>query len=502
MSKSKKLSDFRQQAMNANKHTERGMKALEASMNEVGYTAPMIAAADGEIIAGSARHETAANVFGADVEPVVVESDGKRPIVVVRTDIKNAETRAAKRIGLLDNRVQEIDLSFDPLVLAQLYAEDKTLTAGLWSDDELTELLNEGVVAGDGDAEPQIDKAAELNKVWQVKTGDLWQIGDHRLLCGDSTKREDVERVMMGEKAELLHADPPYEMGKEKDGVQNDNLYREKLDVFQMEWWKAFRPSVTDNGSAYIWGNAEDLWRLWYRGGLRDSERLTFRNEIVWSKNGGQGIGSESHRQYATTSERCLFFMLGEQGFNNNADNYWDGWEPIRGYLDGERMKSSWSKPDVERILGSVNKTQNIFSNSHFNLITEVDYRKLQAAASGNAFKREYDDLKREFYSTRAYFNNAHDNMTDVWQFPRVTGDDRHNHATPKPVVMMCRAIKSSSSDAGIVCEPFAGSGTTLVACQNLSRKCRGIEISPDYCAVILQRMKDAFPNIEIKRHE
>ena len=67
MAKSRKLSDFRQQAMNANKHTERGMKALEASMNEVGYTAPMIAAADGEIIAGSARHETAASVFGADV---------------------------------------------------------------------------------------------------------------------------------------------------------------------------------------------------------------------------------------------------------------------------------------------------------------------------------------------------------------------------------------------------------------------------------------------------
>ena len=145
MVKSKKLSDFRQQAMNANKHTERGMKALEASMNEVGYTAPMIAAADGEIIAGSARHETAANVFGADIEPVIVESDGKRPIVVVRTDIKNAETRAAKRIGLLDNRVQEIDLSFDPLVLAQLYAEDKTLTEGLWSDDELTEIISDSM---------------------------------------------------------------------------------------------------------------------------------------------------------------------------------------------------------------------------------------------------------------------------------------------------------------------------------------------------------------------
>jgi hypothetical protein len=63
-------------------------------------------------------------------------------------------------------------------------------------------------------------------------------------------------------------------MGKENDGVQNDNLYAEKLDAFQMEWWKAVRPHVEDNGSAYIWGNAPDLWRLWYVGGLNDSERL------------------------------------------------------------------------------------------------------------------------------------------------------------------------------------------------------------------------------------
>ena len=292
-------------------------------------------------------------------------------------------------------------------------------------------------------------------------------------------------------------------MGKEKDGVQNDNLYREKLDVFQMEWWKAFRPSVTDNGSAYIWGNAEDLWRLWYCGGLRDSERLTFRNEIVWSKNGGQGIGSKTHRQYATTSERCLFFMLGEQGFNNNADNYWGGWDNIVAYLDTQRQLLGWGIKDAKRIAGHSEKSGcHWFDKSQWSMPTEEVYNAWQAAAKGEAFKREYDDLKREFYSTRAYFDNAHDNMTDVWQFPRVTGDDRHDHATPKPVVMMCRAIKSSSSNAGIVCEPFAGSGTTLVACQNLSRKCRGIEISPDYCAVILQRMKDAFPNIEIKHHE
>ncbi len=71
------------------------------------------------------------------------------------------------------------------------------------------------------DAEPQIDKAEELNKVWRVKPGDLWQIGSHRLLCGDSTKAEDVERLMGGEKAGAVVTDSPY--GINREGIINDD---------------------------------------------------------------------------------------------------------------------------------------------------------------------------------------------------------------------------------------------------------------------------------------
>jgi DNA modification methylase len=133
----------------------------------------------------------------------------------------------------------------------------------------------------------------------------------HRLLCGDSTKAEDVARLFDGATATMVHADPPYGMGKEKDGVANDNLYSEKLDAFQMEWWQAWRPHLPDNGSAYIWGNAPDLWRLWYCGGLSESERMTIRNEIVWDKANesgkydGNGIGSSIGRQFACIAERC-----------------------------------------------------------------------------------------------------------------------------------------------------------------------------------------------------
>jgi len=335
-----------------------------------------------------------------------------------------------------------------------------------------------------------------------TKPGDLWTLGKHRLLCGDSTKAEDVERLMGGEKAGMVHADPPYGMNKE---IENDNLHAAKLDAFQMAWWKACRPHVADNGSAYVWGNAEDLWRLWHVGGLRDSERLTFRNEIAWGKGGGGfGVGTESLRSYFP-EERCLFFMLGEQGFNNNADNYWEGWEAIRSALAADCEKMGWGPQDIERICG-VGMHGHWFTKSQWCFIPEEHYRKLQAAArehdafkrEHDAFKREHDDLKREhddlkreFYATRAYFDNTHDNMTDVWHFPRVTGEERHGHETPKPVAMICRAVSSSTPAGGLVLDPFLGSGTTLIAAEQLNRRCYGIEIEPLYCDVIVRRWQE-----------
>jgi DNA modification methylase len=370
------------------------------------------------------------------------------------------------------------------------------LTAWGFNTDELDEMFADFKLepeAGAGtDTEAQVNKADELRQKWGVELGQLWQLGEHRIICGDCTDPATVARLMGGEKAVLCHADPPYGMGKEKDGIANDNLYREKLDAFQMAWWRAARPHIEDNGSAYIWGNAEDLWRLWYVGGLKDSERLTLRNEIVWDKGHGQGMSSEDFRSYAPATERCLFFMLGEQGFNNNADNYWEGWEPIRAYLEQERKRAGWDVPAMKRVVGHSDLSRDHWTGkSQWNFPPEDVYKKLQAAARGNAFKREYDDLKREFYATRAYFDNAHDNMTDVWDFPRVTGDDRHGHATPKPVAMVERAIKSSCPDGGVVYVPFGGTAPEIVACQNLSRQCRAIELSPGYVAVAIQRFFD-----------
>jgi DNA modification methylase len=181
--------------------------------------------------------------------------------------------------------------------------------------------------------------------------------------------------------------------------------------------------------------------------------------------------------------------MVGEQGFSNNADNYWEGWEPIRQYLCTEWDKVS-PKKDWDKHLGNF-MGKHYFTKSQWSLPTEAEYKKLQGLAT-DAFKREYDELKREFYATRAYFDNTHDNMTDVWEYASVSGEERLGHATPKPLAMIERCIRSSSEENAIVIEPFLGSGTTLIAAEKTNRKCYGMEISPKYCDVVIQRWENA----------
>ena len=400
------------------------------------------------------------------------------------------------RILLADNRTTRLgddDKTMLADILSELALSDGGIDGTGYNAADLDALIDE--VSGGAELLTDADEIPEEVET-RCQPGDLWILGSHRLLCGDSTKVADVDRLMDGATASLIHADPPYGMGKEKDGVENDNLYVDKLDRFQMDWFRAFRRVLSDNGSVYIWGNAEDLWRLWFVGGLKDVERLTMRNEIVWWKGDAKtgkivGLGQSSGvlRSFCQLSERCLFFMIGEQGFNNNADNYWEGWEPIRKYLADEWDKFS-PKKDWDKHLGNF-MGKHYFSKSQWSLPTENEYKKLQALGV-DVFKRDYDELKREFYSTRAYFNNTHDNMTDVWDYPRVLGEDRLGHATPKPVSMIERCINSSSEADGIVIEPFLGSGTTLIAAEKTNRKCYGMEISPKYCDVIIQRWENA----------
>lgn len=293
-------------------------------------------------------------------------------------------------------------------------------------------------------------------------------------------------------KADLVFTDPPYGMKKEKDGVLNDNLNFDDLLEFNKKWIPLSFDCLKDNGSWYCWGDDEPLMDIYSEilKPMIKNQKATFRNLITWDKGSAKGQMESTLRMYAHADEKCLFVMCGVQGFNNNADNYFEGWEPIRSYLANEWRKIS-PKNDWDKYLGNA-MGKHYFTKSQWLLPTREQYEKLQEIGrSHDAFKREYDALKREYYSTRAYFDNTNDNMNSVWHFDRTGADEREltgGHATPKPIALCARAIKSSSREGEIVLDLFGGSGSTLIACEQLHRRCLMMEMEPKWCDVIIKR--------------
>lgn len=181
---------------------------------------------------------------------------------------------------------------------------DWDVIANEWSDEPLADwgLDVPGFEAveevGEADAEPQIDKAAELNKKWKVKSGDLWQIGVHRLLCGDSTKREDVERLMGGQKAVLMNTDPPYGdswVKKAQDmqehgyghshavlhgSIENDDLDEGELFTFLRAFLDVAKVAGDAPMPTYVWHGAK---RMLFEQALKDSGWFVHQ-PIVWVK--------------------------------------------------------------------------------------------------------------------------------------------------------------------------------------------------------------------------
>jgi DNA modification methylase len=342
-----------------------------------------------------------------------------------------------------------------------------------------------------------------------TKLGDIWQLGRHRLMCGDSTDKETVELLMDGKKADMVFTDPPYGMKKEADGVLNDNLNYDDLLAFNKQWIPLTFEALKDNGSWYCWGIDEPLMDI-YSHILKPMQRenkITFRNFITWKKENDNptmlfnGACSSNKRSFYT-NEKCLFVMCGVQCLTLNADQYWEKYEPIRKYLYDERIKCGWDIPIMKTIAGHSDKSRDHWtSKSQWNLPTKDVYEKFQAWARNNGVKafereyeslrREYESLRREYESLRAYFDGTASQCIDVWVHDVTSQKEREltgGHATPKPIALCSRAIKSSSRENESVLDVFGGSGSTLIACEQLDRTCYMMELDPKYCDVIIKR--------------
>ena len=462
---------------NARKHRKEDVQGIVNSIQQFGFDDPI-------------------GIWGPD--NLIVEGHGR--------------LLAAKQLGMETVPCIRLDHLNDEQRRAYALAHNKTAENSEWDFDILPEEL-ESIVDIDMsqfgfdinlDEEQQIveDEVPEVPQEPRAKLGDIYQLGQHRLICGDSTDPAVIDRLMDGVKADCVFTDPPYGMKKENEGVLNDNLNFDDLLDFNRQWIPLTFGALKDNGSWYCWGIDEPLMDIYSNilKPMAKENKITFRNLITWDKGNGQGQLSSGIMMYPIADEKCLFVMCGVQGFNNNQDNYFEGWEPVRQYLVGEAEKVGLTPQKLKEICG-VGMWSHWFGKSQFAFITEEHYKELQNYYSKkeydafkkeyDAFKKEYDELKKEYYSTRAYFDNTHDNMNNVWHFDRAGKDEREHtggHATPKPIALCSRAIKSSSREGEIVLDCFGGSGSTLIACEQLNRKCYMAELDPHYCDVIVER--------------
>lgn len=443
----------------------------------------------------------------------------KNPIIIDKNNIiicGHTRYRSAEQLGLKEIPCVYADDLTDEQVKAFRIADNKVSEKATWDfdllNDELSEILDidmdllgfdDNIELEEEKKEIVEDEIPEPPKVAKTKMGDIWQLGEHRLMCGDSTKKENFEKLMNDKKADLVFTDPPYGVGFENVGVLNDNQNENELIEFNKKWIKVMFDNIKDNGSFYIWGTERSLMNIYafILYDVEQKEKIIMRSLITWDKGLGQYQNAEYMRRYPVASEKCLFYMCGIQGFNNNADNYYEGWEPIRTYLDNERKKSGLTTKTINQLCGKKNMTQSAFTKGGFRLILEEDYKKIQDYCiknNINAFsveyeeiKKQYEEIKKQWYETRAYFDNTHDNMNDVWHFAKTSNKEREltgDHATPKPIALCSRAIKSSSRENEIVLDVFGGSGSTLIACEQLNRKCYMMELDPIYCDVIITR--------------
>ena len=486
---------------NPNTHPDNQIQLLGRIIRQTGWRQPItVSTRSGFIVKGHGRL-AAALLEGVKEVPV---------------DYQNYASEAEEYADLVaDNRIAEL-AEIDNKMLADIFAEIDTgeipmeLTG--YTEEEIEHIVTGLAEALHEDELNEPDDVPELPEPEQVitQTGDIWILGRHRVICGDSTDRATVEKLMDGEKADLVFTDPPYGMKKEADGVHNDNLNYNDLLVFNKKWIPLTFEALKDNGSWYCWGIDEPLLDI-YSEILRPMIKtcdIVFRNFIKWKKGDGvQNMLAPSGRSYSPMGESCLFVMCGVQGFNNNSDNYFEKYEPVRSYLEKEAIKAGLDAKKTKEICG-VGMFSHWFTKSQWDLMTEANYRKIQSYCienNINAFgveygeikkeydeiKKEYDEIKKEFYESRSYFDNTHEKMGDVWEFPPTNQEERllaGGHATPKPIALCVRAIKSSSRESEIVLDVFGGSGSTLIACEQERRDCRMVELDPKWCDVIVRR--------------
>ena len=374
-------------ARNARTHSDAQVAQIAASIREFGWTNPVLLDGEKGIIAGHGR-VLAARKLGMEEVPCIELSHltAAQKQAYILADNKLAEN-AGWDLDLLKLELGELrdlgmDLSitgFDEAFLADLLTER---TDGLCDPDELPE-----------QPEPK------------TKPGDVWILGRHRLVCGDSTVATDVEKALNGVKPHLMVTDPPY-------GVEYDPAWRRKVHLNKPGQKLAEGKVLNDNRADWseVWalfpGDVAYVWHSdFYAPVVAESLRkcgFSLRAMVVWVKTNPVIGRGHYHWQH----EPCWYAVR----------------EGKTGHWNGDRKQTTvWSIPNMHRTQGNVD-------------------------------------------------------------------DGKTQHGTQKPVECMRRPIENNSSPGQAIFEPFAGSGTTIIAAEQTGRICLALELNPAYCDLIVAR--------------
>ncbi len=404
---------------------------LKRSIQEFGYVEPVIwNKRTGVVVGGHQRLKVMKDLGYTEVDCVVV-------------DLDEAKEKA------LNIALNKISGEWDNDLLASLLKDldgsgyDITLTG--FDLAEAQELFGSGsmenVHEDDFDAESALDAVTEP----KTKTGDLWILGQHRLLCGDCTQNEDVSKVLDGQIADIMVTDPPYNVdygsavrGKHESQsrqgsvIANDNLSDDEFYQFLLAFYKAAEKGLKKGAPIYVFHSTKETVN--FTKAMTDAG-LKCAQTLVWYKN---------------------HFTLGRQDYQWIHEPILYGWKEGAGHYFID-----------DRTLPTVNEE------------LRLNLRKMS--------KVELVELVEKILDLPSTV--IKDNK------PSKSPD----HPTMKPITLCAKLIYNSSHEGDTVFEPFGGSGSTLIASEQLNRKCCAIELEPKYCDVIVRRYRELCPEVEVK---
>lgn len=397
--------------VNARKHNDKNIEAIKGSLAKFGQQKPIVVNKDNVVVAGNGTLEAARQL-------------GWKEINVVRTELTGTDITA---FGLADNRTSELaewDLDVLPELLASLQDLDFDLSSIGFDADDLNKMMPQEVEPGltDDDAVPE-------NVETRCKPGDLWILGNHRLLCGDSTNVQHVERLMDEQNAELCFTSPPYADQREYNG--DKEISTEYLATFIRAAYGFCHYFSINLGVSRKNNEVNPYWDDYIKEAKNCG--LKFLSWNVWDKGECGSIGNQT-AMFGISHEWILFFGKERKDLNLTVANKSAG---ERANHTSNRQSDGSIKQSKERIV--------------------ADFSQLKTVYSVTAQKAR----------------------------------DGIDHPARFPVEFALGYIEACTHSNEIVYEPFSGSGSTLIACEKTNRKCYACEIDPHYVTVAVKRWMD-----------